>query len=207
MKSKELIRLLQVLDPTGETEVFVGSTPIYFLEKLPAYYDGYPQMLVQDETEGSHYNIIGAKYLGSGDKIRIHIMSIDDILFDDYEAPVDYSELPAQTAAYYKENDEIDRKKSKDLEFQVEMAAFFKWAENSIREMNGVYSGGDLREITDKFYLENLSPKDPLKDLPPRYDEKTKHYWGHSYDERRAAHWSDSLEVVWGGNYWKIQKR
>ena len=47
MKSKELICQLQKLDPEGNCEVF-GDGDIYYLEKLPWYYDGKPGILIRD---------------------------------------------------------------------------------------------------------------------------------------------------------------
>lgn len=64
MKTKELIRRLQEEDPTGELEVTVGKTDIYFIQTLPGYYDGCYQVLKRDqELEGRCYSVIGAEVL------------------------------------------------------------------------------------------------------------------------------------------------
>ena len=59
MKTKELIKELQELDPTGETEVVCGCGDIYFVEELPAYYDGRLGVLIKDESKKPYYHVKG----------------------------------------------------------------------------------------------------------------------------------------------------
>ncbi len=57
MKTKELIRQLQREDPSGELECCVDNSDIFFVEHLPAYYDGCLEVLVRDkssELKGEH---------------------------------------------------------------------------------------------------------------------------------------------------------
>lgn len=58
MKSKELIKQLQEIDPSGEIEVGVGRSDIYFVSKYPAYYDG-PNFILTKDLSKTNYNIIG----------------------------------------------------------------------------------------------------------------------------------------------------
>lgn len=83
-------------DPTGELEVCVsGNEPIYFVERQPAYYDGRLQMLIQDEAKkGKSYSIIGYKVTGKGDKVKLHVMNLEDCLLDKPDLLVDLSECP-----------------------------------------------------------------------------------------------------------------
>jgi hypothetical protein len=87
MKTKELIRQLQEEDPTGEEEVCVHNEPIFFLENLPAYYDGLLQVLIRDE-KNKFYNVIGAELRGEGRKVKIHLHSIEDAIFENPDLPV-----------------------------------------------------------------------------------------------------------------------
>jgi len=57
MKTKELIRQLLNLDPTGEADVCVGNADIHLAERLSAYYDGPLQILERGGKQG--YDIIG----------------------------------------------------------------------------------------------------------------------------------------------------
>ena len=94
MKSKELIQQLQKLDPTGETEVCVGNTPIYFVESKPAYYDGVLKTLIHDEPKvGKEFSIIGMKYIIHGEKLHLNLFEVDDLIGEDPEAFVDLSDL------------------------------------------------------------------------------------------------------------------
>lgn len=83
MKTKELIRILQELDPSGEVEVNAGGGDIYSAETLPAYWDGALNVLIRDPSKSPYYDVIGMEEIRGGDKIRLNIMSLDDVIFDD----------------------------------------------------------------------------------------------------------------------------
>lgn len=77
MKTKELIRLLQKMDSSGELDVVVDNAPVILVESIPAYYDGTLQRF-----EGDYPNIKGASFVRSGFKIRLKSYSIEDALYD-----------------------------------------------------------------------------------------------------------------------------
>ena len=56
MKTKDLIKLLKEADPTGEEEVCIDNNPVWFVQRMPAYYDGrlvrFEPPLPIDEDEG-----------------------------------------------------------------------------------------------------------------------------------------------------------
>jgi len=87
MKTKEVIRQLQLADPSGEEEVCVGNRDIHYFHKLPAYLDGQLQVLKRDEN-CKYYNIVGAEYVADGMKIDICTLSIEDAILNDSEIPV-----------------------------------------------------------------------------------------------------------------------
>lgn len=88
MKTRELIRRLQEADPSGDIEVCVGKYDIHFLTKVQAYYDGAHTILVRDESK-SGYNITGAIINRFGEKINLHLLSAQDVIDDDPEAPIE----------------------------------------------------------------------------------------------------------------------
>lgn len=92
MKTRELIARLQAQDPSGELQVCSGNRPIYFVERLPAYYDGRLQMLIQDETR-TDYNIVGYKITGRGEKVQLHIMDLEDCIAGNADLPLDVADL------------------------------------------------------------------------------------------------------------------
>jgi hypothetical protein len=93
VKTKELIAALQKEDPSGELEVVAGSTPIYFVECQPAYYDGYLEMLIRDPNRSHEYNIIGYKVTSKGDKVKLHLMDVIECIANDPALRVDTSDL------------------------------------------------------------------------------------------------------------------
>lgn len=202
MKVKELIRLLQEEDPTGETEVCVDNIDIFSVHTEPAYWDGKLQLLIRDDSKKPYYDVVGAKYVTKGCKIVLHPMSVSDVLWDNPDAEVDYSELHPSSVASYKEQDDKTRQRSRDVELKVEMDGFYRWVK---KKVDAVRPGEECRYVADSFYKENLSPKDPVKDLPPKPD-KDGNLWHPSWAERREAYWDDLLEVYWEGG-WEIRKR
>lgn len=95
MKTKELIKTFQELDPSGEIEVVVNGDPIYFAEKIPAYYDGALKILIQDESLSPYYNVVGMKITQKGEKIRLNTNSFEDIISENNieDLTFDFSEL------------------------------------------------------------------------------------------------------------------
>jgi hypothetical protein len=120
MKSKELIRQIQEIDPTGELEVCIDTTTdILSVERMPAYYDGHLEVLQRDENiEG--YNIVGAKLITTGLKIRIHPWSIVDSIWENPNLVVDYSDISPEMASYEKEKH--DKTRQAVLEFEKRYA-------------------------------------------------------------------------------------
>ncbi len=90
MKTKDLIRELQELDPTGEVEVTSGNSDIHSLERLPSYYDGCAKILIKDESKKPYHDIIGVRICSEGDKIRLNSPGIDSIFLDTPEAIIEY---------------------------------------------------------------------------------------------------------------------
>ena len=90
MTTAELIAALREVDPDGTTPVCVGNADVYFIQALPAYYDGRLQQLVHDESKrGKEWSITGAKIITSGHKIDIVALSIRDVLFDMPDLPIE----------------------------------------------------------------------------------------------------------------------
>lgn len=97
MKTRDLIHRLQEADPSGELEVTVGKRDIYFLQKLPCYYDGRTQILQRNpELEGKCYNIVGAEIRSNGQHISIETHSIQEMLLDSPGLPVTYDSESAE---------------------------------------------------------------------------------------------------------------
>jgi hypothetical protein len=88
MKTKEVIRLLQECDPSGEEEVLVGNHSLFDIMMEPAYYDGSAQILIRDETN-PYYNVIGARWTNEGNKVVITAFGIEEALLNNPDLPVE----------------------------------------------------------------------------------------------------------------------
>jgi hypothetical protein len=207
MKSRELIRLLLEEDPTGETEVSVGNIDIFGVHLEPSYWDGKLQLLIRDESKKPYYDVVGGKYCVRGSKITITPMSITDVLWDDPDVPVDYSEL-GQYAEKYREADDKTRQASRDVALKVEMEAFQCWVKSKAEAIRPGDTD-DCCNAADYFFEKHLHVGDPVKDLPKQkhVDSSGNEYecWP-SWNDRRNAMWDDTLEVYWRGG-WGIRKK
>ena len=91
MKTNELIRKLTEADPSGELEVTVGKTDIFFLQVLPGYYDGCYQTLKRDpELEEKCYDVIGAEIRSESRHVCINTLGVCDALLDNPDLPVSF---------------------------------------------------------------------------------------------------------------------
>lgn len=185
MKTKKLIELLNEADPTGEEDVCVGNVDIHFIETLPAYYDGSAQVLIRDENS-RYYNIIGAKYKRSGHKVQIHTLSITDAISNESKKrplEVDYSQLGEYRAESTKKAHADLRQWHVDLENQMELEYFIKWAKEKAELVTS--DTEDIDSLAKAFYdRQKIGPYDgPLEA-------------GHSYVSMRASHWDKAYKVV-----------
>jgi hypothetical protein len=91
MKTKDLIKLLQEADTSGEFEVLIENSDIESLDVLPAYYDG--RITVIKERD-KNFRPIKSEVTGSGVKLNLYRHSwtekfLDSIIDIQQEYPVD----------------------------------------------------------------------------------------------------------------------
>lgn len=113
MKTKELIRSLQELDPSGEEECCVGNVDIIYVQKMPAYYDGRLQVLQRDAGKG--FNVRGIDFRSHGVKIDLVTYSCHDGIFDNADFKV-----TGAVSDWYLEQIERWRAESKQLDADLE---------------------------------------------------------------------------------------
>lgn len=88
MKSKEVIKMLLEIDPTGEIEVCIGNQAISHLDEMPSYYDGRLQMIETDDDGCA----VSAKYVSGGVKIKIITYDIEEEIWEDINFPVSFDQ-------------------------------------------------------------------------------------------------------------------
>jgi hypothetical protein len=111
MKTKELIKLLQEVDPSGDIEVVVNGAPIHFATTLPAYYDGALQILKANKDDG----LISMALTDQGSKVMIYTCDLDDFLFEDPDAEVSVSGLSVARELRYRAKIKYLRQKNKEI--------------------------------------------------------------------------------------------
>jgi hypothetical protein len=79
LKTRELIRLLEQADPSGDLECCFQNHDINFIDVVPASHDGALELLHRSDTDK---RIVSGTITTSGKKVRIHPLSIEDILYD-----------------------------------------------------------------------------------------------------------------------------
>ena len=86
MKSSELIKRLQELDPAGNNEVCLGGD-ISEIYTLPYYYDGRAQIFIKDDDG----DIVGIRQATEkdGDKIVIVTKNVEDLAWEKVEHELD----------------------------------------------------------------------------------------------------------------------
>ena len=88
MKTKDLIKLLQETDPSGEMDCVVNNVDIFIAYGVVSYWDGCKQLLIRDETNKDCYNVVAAEYRSDGWKVQIETMDISEALLNDPDLPV-----------------------------------------------------------------------------------------------------------------------
>jgi hypothetical protein len=178
MKTKDLIALLQEADPTGEEECCIGNTDIYFVERLPAYWDG-PLQVLKKNPDTEYYSIIGAEYRRSGTKIDIKTFSINDAIFNDENLPVTYDSENAEK--YCCDRVEKYRKEAVEIKNDIERGHFIEYVGKKYKEHSGEY---DLGLVAKWYYDNNWNYKTPL---PEDLDKCI------SINDRREIQWDRGI--------------
>ena len=133
MKTNELIKLLQEVDPKGEFEVCIENSDIESYDILPAYYDGRISVIKERDE---HFHPLRTEVTGSGTKLNLFRHDwgdkfIDAILYEQKEYLVDSGNGAAGYGNYNWMNADVVSKKIK-LTIIAENMTFFNIIEKKI---------------------------------------------------------------------------
>jgi hypothetical protein len=163
MKSADLIKLLQDLDPTGEVEVLVKNSDITAVYKVEAYYDGRAEKIFWDGNK----KVLG-RYYNTGEKIVIKATSLYELATMDenflIETVDDNSDCMIAMAKFH----------GMQVRQEVELEDFINWAKEKYPEFSAW--------TVAQFYMNNFQFDEPLPDeLLKRNDlsksDKYHFYW------------------------------
>lgn len=190
MKTKELIRQLQKLDPEGECECCISNLDIRYVDRMPYYYDGTLEVLKRDENG----YVVGAEY-PHVDKIKIVCDSIGSIICDhpDAEFDVDYSGLSNGRDVRYKASHEEARKRGREIQRSVEL-----WYFKNYMKKRAVEFSPDLDNLdycTEEFFDTYLGYSYPMD---PDLDKND------SWANRREKQWDRLVDLKFDGLEWHL---
>lgn len=187
MKTKELIAELLKVDPTGEGEVCIGNSDVYFVEHLPAYYDGCLQRLIKDDDG----HVIAGKFTGSGNKISIRPLSIYDAIFDDNKFPVTYEGMSEEKAASYEKSIAERRRQTDKIHDESEQSLFAMYMAKRLSPHDPAFDLDDdeIIKIARDFYAQNMYHEDPMP------ADIAKLSIGHSWYSKRCLQWDRGIAV------------
>lgn len=187
MKTKELIRLLNEADPEGNAECCIDNSDILCVELMPAWYDGRLQILNRDENVKG-YNIIGARVVSSGQKIKIRRHSIEDMIDVSHKLPVDLSDIKNERIAQeYDVSITRLRNDAIAVKHDVALGMFITFVKAKIEKMNVQLSSAVIENAARIFFDNNLSDDDAMPD-----DICSKQL---SWFDRRHMQWDRELTV------------
>ncbi len=204
MKTKDLIKELMKLDPTGDIDVCIGNAAIYSIEKLPGYYDGAFERLIQDHSLDPYYNIVGAEYIRNEQKICLNKMAVVDC-FKSPKFFVDYSKIgDAAIEKNYKESDlktlESERKIRKDCERML----FLQWAKDKAKLIASCDIEQDAIHFFNSYYIPNRPLLESLKTKVKYGNEEWTQY--ESYNDRRIREWNNTIQINFDGMGFEIKE-
>lgn len=202
MKTRDLIAALNEHDPSGEVECCVGNAAIYYIENMPAWYDGKLQLLIQDHSKDPYYNVIGAKRTSQGRKIVLYTYSIEDYISDDPEgAKIDYSESGDEFwVTRYMEADEKVRQAMLKIQLDVTIGGFFQWASGILASLKPDSKPDDFKKYCSEFFLANRTLLEGYPSLPTRKETHGEHTYDvySSVRECEIAHWASVVQFAQG---------
>lgn len=192
MKTKELVKLLMLADPTGEEECCIGNSDIISVERMPAYYDGCLQVLERDKTN-PNYNVIGAKYVGNGIKINI----VPYTIFENENLPITFENISQSKIEYYQTLIAKHRKTVYTLQEKSERDYFIEHMTKRLVDSED-FDLDEVEQTAREFFNANLSYKDPI---PADIVSSNTSYIG-----RRNLQWQREIAVDFVGDKFIFRK-
>lgn len=97
MKTKELVRLLQQADPTGEVDCCVNGIDVFSVRRLPAFQDGPKEVLHREPDRKPHFDVVGGTISRRGEKVLIKTLSLKSALINDPDLHIEVVDCDERT--------------------------------------------------------------------------------------------------------------
>lgn len=180
MKTNQLIKLLQKLDPEGFLEVCIQGpnlcgAAILGAVNVPSYYDG-PANKIQRNDKG---HIVGGVYSSEGRKITLNVTTISNLVNDEVLSldQVSYSEVADTYKDKLQKYHSYLDENNKDINYTIVKESFVEW-------------------MTTQMGLEGLNPKE-IVDIEDEADyflkQNPKYCKGDRHSRKQL--WNEELTV------------
>jgi hypothetical protein len=97
MKTKELVRLLQKADPTGEVDCCVDGIDIFSVQRLPAFQDGPKEVLHREADRKPNFDVVRGTISRRGEKVLIKTLSLRSALVKDPDLHIEVLDCDERT--------------------------------------------------------------------------------------------------------------
>ena len=168
-----------------------------------AYWDGCLQVFKRDPN----HRIIGAKFVGSGNKVVIQPLSIEYSILNDTDLPVEFIDLSPLRQTDLEKLVQEWRDQSNQILNDVEKDSFIKYILKRYKMMFGetTEEQEDKAEFHASVFFElNMSHKDKMPEdiLKMKLNDGTIPSW----EERKCKQWDREINLVLEGTDLILQK-
>lgn len=176
MKTRELIRLLQESDPSGEMECCIDNQDIDYVGSEPAYHDGCLQVMVRDPDDWEH--VIGGRFIGEGYKLNISTSSLIDLAAERKDFPIEFEDVGEIHEAHYREAIAKRKRRREEVERDLKLSGF---KENIFRRLREeawpVPNGGHahVHAVCAEFFEQVKLNELPLVPRAPQPESRHNH--------------------------------
>lgn len=208
MKTKDLIKLLQEEDPSGELECSVWGYDVYSVEMLPAYWDGNLQVIERDERG----RVVGGKITDQGNKVVIKYMTLCDLLLDYPDLPVKFEGMTASRREWAERYIEQSRNKNKQIIKGVHESSFVQYIKKHLSDLcwDGCPETTVIEQVALEFAREHIPwdiqyPEDIRKMKREEVIDGRIHHVYPSEQERQWTLWDRIIKITCAGENLKIE--
>lgn len=195
MKTKDLIKELQELDPEGELECCIDNLDIGGISIEPAYWDGSLQLV----EKGPDGEILGMKILDSGLKLVLSPTSVGDFIMNYPDGKIDFSDLSENRKSHWRRFVELKRNETKKIKKEVCHSFFVDYVRKKVKDSG--LAAEYIEDIANGFAKRQICYDDPMpQDIlkmrrPEKHGDKVYDVIP-SWNERRCLQYDREISIT-----------